>query len=375
MAGIYIHIPFCRKKCIYCDFYSIGTKGLEDAYIDAVIKECSLRRNELRNSPLKTIYIGGGTPSLLSPEQIGKIVKGIRSIFSLKSLIEFTIEVNPDDVTQEYISSIKELGINRVSMGIQSFVDSELTTINRRHNSLQAISAVDYIKNAGIDNISIDLIYGLPGQSLDSWLYSLSKAIALNVPHISCYSLSYEEGTRLYSLRERGLINECSEDDYISMYEVMVKELRNYGYEHYEVSNFAKNKKYSVHNSNYWNGEIYLGLGAAAHSYDGKSRSYNIANAKQYIDRISSSELACEYENLSEYERYNEYIMIRLRTTWGVDLNELQRLFEDRFHRHFVTSVDKFIKNELMLLNGTNYRLTERGIMVSDMIIRDLMFG
>ena len=155
MAGIYIHIPFCRKKCIYCDFYSIGTKGLEDAYIDAVIKECSLRRNELRNSPLKTIYIGGGTPSLLSPEQIGKIVKGIRSIFSLKSLIELTIEVNPDDVTQEYISSIKELGINRVSMGIQSFVDSELTTINRRHNSLQAISAVDYIKNAGIDNISI----------------------------------------------------------------------------------------------------------------------------------------------------------------------------------------------------------------------------
>ena len=375
MAGIYIHIPFCRKKCIYCDFYSIGTKGLEDAYIDAVIKECSLRRNELRNSPLKTIYIGGGTPSLLSPEQIGKIIKGIHSIFSLKSLIEFTIEVNPDDVTQEYISFIKELGINRVSMGIQSFVDSELTTINRRHNSLQAISAVDYIKNAGIDNISIDLIYGLPGQSLDSWLYSLSKAIALNVPHISCYSLSYEEGTRLYSLREQGLINECSEDDYISMYEVMVKELRNYGYEHYEVSNFAKNKKYSVHNSNYWNGEIYLGLGAAAHSYDGKSRSYNITNAKQYIDRTSSSELACEYENLSEYERYNEYIMIRLRTTWGVDLNELQRLFEDRFHRHFVTSVDKFIKNELMLLNGTNYRLTERGIMVSDMIIRHLMFG
>ena len=212
MAGIYVHIPFCRKKCIYCDLYSIGTRGLEDQYVNVLVDECAMRSNELGGNDVATLYIGGGTPSLLSPSQLDHLTSGIGKTVDLSKIIEFTIEVNPDDVTSAYISQLREIGVNRVSMGIQSFIDDELKIINRRHNALQAEEAVDAIRRAGIENISIDLIYGLPGQTLNSWQYSLDKAIALRVPHISCYNLSYEEGTKLYRMRESGKLTECSDE-------------------------------------------------------------------------------------------------------------------------------------------------------------------
>ena len=374
MAGIYIHIPFCKKKCIYCDFYSIGARGLEDAYVDALVKECAMRKDELRGSPLRTLYIGGGTPSLLKPELIARLLKGLQEIAAFNTLEECTIEVNPDDVTPEYIRSLTALGINRVSMGIQSFVDKELSAINRRHNAAAAIEAVRHIRDAGISNISIDLIYGLPGQTLESWRYSLEKAIELDTPHISCYNLSYEEGTRLFRMRECGIVTECSEDDCISMYKAMVDILSGNGYEHYEVSNFAKNGLYSRHNSGYWNGEIYLGLGAAAHSFDGRQRSYNIANARQYIKTITNSMLACERESATDSERYDEYVMIRLRTMWGVDFKILQSTFDAKFCSHFKREAARYIANGMMTADNGIYRLTEDGIMLSDMIIRDLMY-
>lgn len=374
MAGIYIHIPFCKKKCIYCDFYSIGaTAELEAAYVSALVKELRMRKSELRGEAVETLYFGGGTPSLLSPKHIAAITDALKNEVGLDALKEYTVEVNPDDVNEAYVGELAAIGVNRISMGIQSFVDAELHSINRRHSASDAIAAVENLRNGGIGNISIDLIYGLPGQTLDSWKYSLAKAVELGVQHISCYNLSYEEGTRLYSLRERGDISECSEELCIAMYEELVGRLAESGYEHYEVSNFAKDGMYSLHNSNYWNGSIYLGLGASAHSYDGTMRSYNVANARLYINEMESGRLACERELETDDERYDEYVMIRLRTKWGVDAESLLTAFGEKYHRHFLEEAQPYLKSGKMQISGTRYHLTESGVMLSDMIIRDLM--
>ena len=374
MAGIYVHIPFCRKKCIYCDFYSIGTRGLEDQYVNVLVDECAMRSNELGGNDVATLYIGGGTPSLLSPSQLDHLTSGIGRNVDLSKVEEFTIEVNPDDVTCEYISQLREIGVNRVSMGIQSFIDDELKIINRRHTAQQAEEAVAAIRSADIENISIDLIYGLPGQTLNSWQYSLDKAIALRVPHISCYNLSYEEGTKLYRMRESGKLTECSDEMCIAMYHAMIGRLRENGYEHYEVSNFALPGMYSRHNSAYWTGEVYLGLGASAHSYDGVTRSYNIPNVRKYIELIASGNLACEREATTLEERYDEYVMIHLRTIRGVDCDEIQLNFGSRFVSHFKAEAQRHIAKGLLTEAEGIYRLTEDGVMLSDMIIRDLMW-
>lgn len=375
MAGIYIHIPFCRSKCIYCDFYSIGAnEALVDSYIGALVSECRLRYDELRGEAVHTVYIGGGTPSLLSLNQLKRLIDGIGSIVDLKCVEEFTVEVNPDDVSHDFVSGVSALGVNRVSMGIQSFVDYELSAINRRHTANQAIVAVDTIRNAGISNISIDLIYGLPGQTIESWDFSLSEAVKLNVPHISCYNLSYEEGTRLYRMRESGLLTECSDDDCIAMYKLLSRRMRDSRYEHYEVSNFAKPEMYSRHNSAYWSGVVYLGLGASAHSFDGVSRSYNIANVRRYIELMSSGTLACERELLSKVERYDEYVMIHMRTSRGVDVKDIIRIFGSQFASHFVGEAQRHVDTRLLLCDDGVYCLTDEGVMLSDMIIRDLMW-
>ena len=374
MAGIYVHIPFCRKKCIYCDFYSIGTRGLEDQYVNVLVDECAMRSNELGGNDVATLYIGGGTPSLLSPSQLDHLTSGIGRNVDLSKVEEFTIEVNPDDVTCEYISQLREIGVNRVSMGIQSFIDDELKIINRRHTAQQAEEAVAAIRSADIENISIDLIYGLPGQTLDTWQYSLDKAIALRVPHISCYNLSYEEGTKLYRMRESGKLTECSDEMCIAMYHAMIGRLRENGYEHYEVSNFALPGMYSRHNSAYWTGEVYLGLGASAHSYDGVTRSYNIPNVRKYIELIASGNLACEREATTIEERYDEYVMIHLRTSRGVDCSGISQIFGSRFASHFKAEAQRHIAKGLLTEAEGIYRLTDDGVMLSDMIIRDLMW-
>lgn len=373
MAGIYIHIPFCKKKCIYCDFYSIGANGLEGEYVSALIKELGVRKQELHNEPIETIYFGGGTPSLLTAQQIGRIIKAIQKECIANAVKEITVEVNPDDITERYVKALVEVGVNRISMGVQSFDDAELKYINRRHTADEAVKAVEAIKEAGITNISIDLIYGLPGQNMESWQRSINKAVALDVPHISCYCLSYEEGTRLYQLRELGAVKECDEDSCIQMYEVLVEVLKAYGYEHYEVSNFAKEGMYSKHNSSYWNGTSFLGLGASAHSFDGFVRSYNISNVKQYISKIESGNLACEREEETVDEKYDEYIMIRLRTMWGIDSNDLKNKFGEKYYCHFKKESERYLQSGKMSQCGTVFRLTESGIMLSDMIIRDLM--
>ena len=375
MAGIYIHIPFCKKRCIYCDFYSSTDNNLADKYIDALIDEFKIRIQELDGNNITTIYIGGGTPSQLTPKQLHKLVSSLSTNLDFSRVEEFTIEVNPDDVTYDYIKNCTSLGINRVSMGIQSFVDKELHFINRRHNSTQAQQAIETIKQAGISNISIDLIYGLPLQTIDSWIFSIKRAIEMNVPHISCYNLSYEEGTPLNNMRKQGKIIECSEDNCIIMYETLIKELSAAGYEHYEISNYAKPEYYSKHNSNYWNLTPYLGLGASAHSFDGTTRRYNPSSISEYIKKITELHIvAYDEEHETIYERYNEYIMINLRTMWGINLNTIKELFGDTLTNHLIKYSRKFIEGGQLQEVNNRIALTEQGIMLSDYIIRNLMY-
>lgn len=374
MAGIYIHIPFCKKRCIYCDFYSTTDNRLMESYIDAICKEFESRITELAPQNITTIYIGGGTPSQLSIQQLSRLVGFIKSKINFNLIEEFTIEVNPDDVNLDYMLSCRELGINRVSMGIQSFVDSELAAINRRHNATQARNAVEIIRNAGFSNISIDLIYGLPTQTLGTWKYSIKEALKLNVPHISCYNLSYEEGTILYKKRESGEVAECSEDDCVKMYETLVNELKTAGYVHYEISNFSLPGKHSRHNSNYWNLTPYLGLGASAHSFNGTARRYNPASITEYIKSINDRGTAFIEEDEALWERYNEYVMINLRTMWGMQIDKVRELFGETYYNHLIKYSRSFIASGELKESDNVLSLTEKGIMLSDYITRALIF-
>ena len=374
MAGIYIHIPFCKKRCIYCDFYSTTDNLLTESYIGALENELSARIDEIGTDNVSTIYIGGGTPSQLTIQQLSRLIASIKNIINFEKVLEFTIEVNPDDVNFEYMQACRTLGINRVSMGIQSFVDAELEIINRRHNSAQAVEAVKIMRSADFENISIDLIYGLPLQTLDSWRYSVAEAIKLDVPHISCYNLSYEEDTLLYKKRESGEIIECNEEDCITMYEVLTENLKEAGYLHYEISNYCKPDSFSRHNSNYWNLTPYLGLGASAHSYDGKVRRYNPNSIHEYMKKVGECGIAYEEDDETEWEKYNEYIMIGLRTMWGVSLSNLEEMFSNELYNHFIAESRRFIiSGELKEENGAVV-LTEKGIMLTDYVVCSLMF-
>lgn len=375
MAGLYIHIPFCASKCIYCDFYSVTSTDMADSYVDMLLKEYELRIAEIGENTLNTLYIGGGTPSMLSIMTLTKLVDGLRLRGALDNLVEFTIEVNPDDISQEYAVGLKILGINRVSMGIQSFNDEDLRLLNRRHNSEQIFRAVEYLQSAGFDNISVDLIYGLPEQTMRGWLRNLECVLSLGVQHLSAYSLSYEEGTKLYRLRDKGDIKGCSDILYIEMYDALVEQLTNAGFVHYEVSNFALPERFSKHNSSYWDDTLYIGLGAAAHSYDGECRRYNCSSVKGYIDSLSRGELAYTTEVEELYERYNDYVMTALRTMWGANMEIIRERFGAELYAHFTGNLSQFIDcGDIELRDGVTVVITEKGVMRSDAIIRELFY-
>lgn len=374
MTGIYIHIPFCKKRCIYCDFYSTTDNRLAENYIAALCEEFSARIGEIGGDDIRTIYIGGGTPSQLTSAQLSRLINFIKSKISFDFVEEFTIEVNPDDVTPDYMRHCRELGINRVSMGIQSFVDDELRVINRRHTADEARKAVEIIKSEGFDNISIDLIYGLPLQTIDSWRFSVKEALKLDVPHISCYNLSYEEGTTLYNKREKGEIRECSEDDCVRMYEILVEELTGAGYEHYEISNFAKPERYSRHNSNYWNLTPYLGLGASAHSFDGETRRYNPASIGEYMQKVKNTGVVFTEETETDWERFNEYVMINLRTKWGINLNKVKEQFGEKLYNHLIKYSSRFIDSGELRCDAGVVSLSKTGVMLADYIIRTIIY-
>ena len=356
MAGLYIHVPFCHAKCYYCDFYSLPRiHEFGNRYVDAVIREWELRKNEIDD--IKTIYLGGGTPSILSGRQFGLISE---CLLSENSVREFTIEINPEDVTSEKIDIWKSCGVNRVSMGIQSLEDNELRNIGRRHNAQQAEKAVDLLM-ASFDNVSVDVIMALPGQTLTSFRNTLNKIVSKKPQHISAYILSYEKGTKLSILRDQGAVKPVDDESAAAMYTLACNYLRDAGYQHYEISNFAITGFKAIHNSAYWQNEPYLGLGPGAHSFDGDLRRINPSNINGWLKHIENNQVAYSIEQETEIERANDYIMVRLRTQSGLNLSHLN----ERLRRQVKANIALLPKGRV-LFDGENVRIPEEQWLLSD---------
>ena len=378
MAGLYIHIPFCKSRCIYCGFYSTVDLQLRQRYVDAVCREmeikgtgCLIPANQEPVPLIDTVYLGGGTPSQLTTDQLRQLFLYINNVYALTPHPEVTIEVNPDDVTTPYVASLSQLPVNRVSMGAQTFDDQRLRFLHRRHTADQVSQAVSMLRDAGIRNISIDLMYGFPDETLDDWQRDIDAALALDVEHISAYCLMIEEGTPLWEMRkgemERNRRN--GEELERQMYEMLTDRLTAAGYEHYEISNFARPGYRSRHNSSYWNDVPYIGLGAAAHSYDLTSRSWNVADIRQYIEAVEKGEIPCEREVLDGDTHYNDRVTTALRTSDGLDLTTLS----DSHRTHCLHEARPFLDDGLLRLAGNRLVLTRRGLFVSDMVMSGLM--
>jgi oxygen-independent coproporphyrinogen-3 oxidase len=373
MAGIYIHIPFCKKRCTYCDFYTEVAPKFIPSLVDCIIKELQIRKEYLQNAPINTIYFGGGTPSILNAEQFNRIFKTIYGLFSVREDAEITFEANPDDLSVEYLHEIKNLPFNRISIGIQSFDDEDLKRINRRHTGSEAIQAVKNAQSAGFDNISIDLIYGLPFQTIKSWEKQLDTALCLNVQHISSYGLTYEEGTVLWKQREKGKVAPVDDETMNAMYLILVERTQQHDFEAYEISNFALPGFRSRHNTAYWKQESYLGAGPSAHSYNLVSRQWNVSSIKEYIRAIETNDDFFEKEELTLNDRYNDYVMVSLRTADGVDLALLEKEFGSELARYLDENIKPFVADGKAVNEDGKLRLTSDGIMISNLILIELM--
>ncbi|MBO7457957.1 MAG: radical SAM family heme chaperone HemW [Paludibacteraceae bacterium] len=360
MAGIYVHIPFCKKRCLYCDFFSTTLLERRAEYVETLLKEIAKRKNET-NEPIRTVYLGGGTPSTLESSDIKRILDAI----GLENAEEVTMELNPGDATETYLKTIQAAGVNRLSIGVQSFKDHLLHLIGRRHTAKQAIDAVHWAQKAGFDNISIDLMYALPTQTINQWKEDIQIALNLGIQHISSYGLMYEEGTALTKMRDTGSLEVIDEDTENEMYDYLCERLKNAGFEHYEVSNFALPGYESKHNSSYWDGTPYIGIGAGAHSYMGNIRSWNPDNLNAYISGINSGTLQRESETLTDKDIYNERIMLGLRTHRGISEPTTSQ------HR---ANFERLIQNGL-LQRTEDKRIvaTQQGLHILNRIIEDLM--
>lgn len=374
MAGIYIHIPFCKTRCIYCDFYSTTRSELKQRYIGALCRELEMRKEYLKGEPVETIYLGGGTPSQLAEEDFRQVFETIEKVYGLEAAGEITLEANPDDLTDKYVAMLRTLPFNRLSMGIQTFDDATLRLLNRRHNASQAIEAVERCRRAGFRNISIDLIYGLPGETDERWKRDLQQAVGLHVEHISAYHLTYEEGTRIYEMLQAHRIREVDEESSVRFFSTLMDTLGNAGYEHYEISNFCKPGMYSRHNTSYWKGVPYLGCGPSAHSFDTGSREWNVSSLEKYISAMETGQRAFETEHLDATTRYNEYIMTTLRTKWGISAEEAEHKFGTKLWNYCRDMAAPHLKSGKLEIHDGHLRLTREGIFVSDGIISDLMY-
>lgn len=374
MAGIYLHIPFCARRCLYCDFFSGTDKKWEEKYVDALIGELELRRDYLGGERVETVYFGGGTPSQLPPEAFARIFEQLYRLYDLDEGAEITLEANPDDLSDAYVQALRCLPFNRLSMGVQSFKDDDLRFLNRRHTARQAREAVQRCQDAGFANISIDLMYGLPGQTVAEWEWSLEAAIALGVQHVSAYHLIYEEGTALHRLKEAGRIVPVSEETSVAMFSLLIDRLTAAGFVHYEISNFGREHFFSRHNSSYWIGRKYLGVGASAHSFDGVSRQWNVASLPGYLEGIGQGRPVVEVEQLDRNTRYNEFIITGLRTMWGVSLEAMEREFGRSLYIYGMRQAKPYMERGLLEVRDGALRLTREGIFVSDGVMSDLLY-
>ena len=374
MAGIYIHIPFCKRRCIYCDFFSTTRSEEKPTYVRALCQELAIRKDYLEGEEIETIYLGGGTPSQLTEEELSAIFTNLYNIYKVKKDAEITLEANPDDLTPEYVSMLRRLPINRISMGIQTFQEETLKLLHRRHSARQAIEAFHRCRKAGFRNISIDLMYGLPGETLEIWRQDLQQAIELHPEHISAYHLIYEEGTELWKLKEQHQVEEADEDLSVTLFSTLINELTNAGYQHYEISNFCLPGLHSRHNSSYWTGKKYLGCGPSAHSFNGISRQWNVTSLSKYIEGIISGKPDFEIEDLDLYTRYNDFVITSIRTCWGMSLSRLRTEYGEELYNYCFRMAKPHIDEGVLEICEGILKLTRRGIFISDGIMSDLLW-
>jgi len=373
MAGIYIHIPFCKKRCTYCDFYTEVAPQLIPTLIDSIVEELRIRKDYLHNDSIQTIYFGGGTPSILTKIQFERIFDAIYTHYSVNNDAEITFEANPDDLTSEFLDSTQSLPFNRISIGIQSFDDTDLKRINRRHSGLQAVKAVKMSQKAGFMNISIDLIYGLPFQTIAGWKKQLDTAFSLKVQHVSAYGLTYEEGTTLWKQRENGELKTVDDETMIEMYGLLIAKMKQNGFEAYEISNFSLPNFRSKHNTAYWKQEPYIGIGPSAHSYDLKSRQWNIASITKYVKAIAENTVFFEREELTLNDQYNDFVMVSLRTSDGLDVLQLEEKFGTEYKAYCLKNIKTYIDTKKVDSLDGKLRLTAEGIQISNLILIELM--
>tara|TARA_R100000935_G_C2832255_1_gene165840 strand:+ start:564 stop:1691 length:1128 start_codon:yes stop_codon:yes gene_type:complete len=373
MSSLYIHIPFCKQACHYCDFHfstSIKKKG---ELVEMLCEEIRLRKEELPDKKLDTIYFGGGTPSLLSSEELEVIFDTINSNFEVRKDAEITLEANPDDLNLENLKAFKNAGINRLSIGVQSFFEEDLKLMNRAHNASEALESIQMAKQF-FENISIDLIYGIPGMSNERWKRNIETALSLGLPHFSCYALTIEPNTALKKMIDKGKVKPVDDEASRAHFDILTELLKAEGFTHYEFSNYGKPGFFSENNTAYWFGKPYLGIGPSAHSYDGKNRKWNVKNNTLYIKSIAKGELPLEKEELSITDRYNEYVMTRLRTIWGINIKEVKERYGELYKTHLLIEASKEEELGLLEREADILKVTQKGKFLSDGIASNLFF-
>lgn len=372
MAGIYLHIPFCKQKCHYCNFFSVASQKNRQAFLGALQHEMMAQKHYLANENVQTIYFGGGTPSMLTSSEIEAIINSLKSLYHIDSKVEITLEGNPDDLTKEKLEAFRAVGVNRLSIGIQSFFDDDLLYLNRIHSASHAKHVIADAHAAGFDKLTIDLIYGIPTLTEKNWLSNIDYFLSTGIKHLSAYALTVEARTPLAHLIGKGKLQAIDENQSARHFELLMDRMEKAGFIHYEISNFALPNHYSKHNSLYWLGANYLGLGPSAHSYNGISRQWNVSNLSKYIEMAGISESVFEKEELSIDQRYDEYVMTSLRTSWGCDLEHIQNAFGSSFRYHCEKMAQPYLHNQKLMLVQNRLFLTQQGKMFADGIAADL---
>lgn len=373
MAGIYFHIPFCKSRCTYCDFYKTTDTSKISSLIDALQMELTLRNDYLNERTIQTIYFGGGTPSLLSANQISNLLNECKKMYSISEEAEITLEANPDDLEINYLHQLRNVGINRLSIGIQTFSAQGLKLMNRRHTPDQAIDAVKNAQIAGFDNISVDLIYGIPHMENEQWQANLDTIFKMNIQHLSAYHLTYHRNTVLWKRLKKGTIREIDEQQSVEQFEMLSATAEKNGFIQYEVSNFALPGYFSKHNSSYWKQTEYIGIGPSAHSFNMQNRQWNVSNLETYLSSIIEGKVPCETEILSTNDKFNDYIITSLRTIWGVDMQYVEQNFGNKLLSDLIKMATKYIDNEQLSIDSNKMFLTKKGIFISDKIMSDLI--
>lgn len=373
MAGIYFHIPFCKSRCTYCDFYKTTDTSKISSLIDALQMELTLRNDYLNERTIQTIYFGGGTPSLLSANQISNLLNECKKMYSISDEAEITLEANPDDLEINYLHQLRNVGINRLSIGIQTFSAQGLKLMNRRHTPDQAIDAVKNAQIAGFDNISVDLIYGIPHMENEQWQANLDTIFKMNIQHLSAYHLTYHRNTVLWKRLKKGTIREIDEQQSVEQFEMLSATAEKNGFIQYEVSNFALPGYFSKHNSSYWKQTEYIGIGPSAHSFNMQNRQWNVSNLEMYLSSILEGKVPCETEILSTNDKFNDYIITSLRTIWGVDMQYVEQNFGNKLLSYLIKMATKYIDNEQLSIDSNKMFLTKKGIFISDKIMSDLI--